>query len=115
MKSEFWWTKPNPKTTGYTRISQLGYYNTKEWKALRKMKIASNPLCEICLRYERLQPAEVVDHIEPITEDNIEKFYQYDNLQSLCNKCHWEKTNNKQSKYSKLLEGKKLQKELEND
>lgn len=101
--------------TGRTEISKLGYYNSKSWKDLRAFKISNNPLCENCLKNGVLRATEVVDHIEPITLNNTEKFLEYNNLQSLCNNCHWEKTHNKQSKYSRLKEGEELKKQLESD
>lgn len=103
-------------SSGYTIISQLGFYNKKEWKELRNLKISNNPLCEICYKEGRLVPAQCVDHIIPVTLENVsDKFYDYQNLQSLCNNCHYEKTHGRKTRYSKLEEGRKLKEELESD
>jgi 5-methylcytosine-specific restriction endonuclease McrA len=61
------------------------------------------------------KPAVLVDHIKPITEENIELFFSYDNLQSLCDSCHRSKTRKDNSRFAKLAEGKKLQLQMESD
>lgn len=110
--SNFHWM--NNKRKGYTRISQIGFYNSTDWKRLRNLKISNNPICEICEKEGRINPTEVIDHIIPVTVENVnEVFFDYNNLMSLCNNCHWEKTHGKRTKYNRLQEGERLRKELE--
>lgn len=71
------------------RIAQK--YKSKRWQKVRRQKILLNPLCERCDKKEIKTPAEIVHHKEHITDknymdDNI--FYNIDNLESLCLKCH---------------------------
>lgn len=65
-------------------------YYTYQWKKLRKAYIGENPLCEMCAKRGINTPARVVDHIKEIS-DGGEPF-DWDNLQSLCNECHYRKT-----------------------
>ena len=41
------------------------WYNSKQWKALRKYQLAREPLCRMCGASGRLTPATVVDHVTP--------------------------------------------------
>jgi 5-methylcytosine-specific restriction endonuclease McrA len=53
-----------------------------KWWRLRKLKLASNPYCEVCGLL-----ATEVHHIIPRQQDPS-KTYQWDNLQSICSLCH---------------------------
>lgn len=55
----------------------------KNWEKVRKMKLAMNPVCELCNKYEKL----IVHHLKPISEGG-EK-YDFNNLQTLCAECHY--------------------------
>ena len=75
-------------------------YNTPEWKALRKAKKMSNPICEICWKDGKVSPTEEIHHIKPILsgKDELQMMdiaYDYDNLISLCKECHHKIHNNK--------------------
>lgn len=70
-------------------------YQTKRWGRLRAIKIANDPLCELCAQKEPsiIRPAEDVHHIVSFmtTADPIKRkalAFDYDNLQSLCKECH---------------------------
>lgn len=58
------------------------------WEALSKMKRAENPVCEVC----NDEPAIAVDHIVPITGPEDPGRLDWQNLQSICNRCHAIKT-----------------------
>lgn len=58
---------------------------------VRKMFLKENPLCAECIKSGIITPALVVDHIEPHKGD-YEKFWDEDNMQSLCETCHNKKT-----------------------
>ncbi|WP_428222000.1 HNH endonuclease signature motif containing protein [Gaoshiqia sediminis] len=78
---------------------------------MRKLVLANSPLCKLCGK-----PATVVDHINPITLNNLSQFFEYTNLQSLCNRCHRIKTLNDRgidSRFSRLKEGKEIKESLE--
>lgn len=57
------------------------FYNSENWKRLRRMKLYKNPLCEWCNKV-----ANVVDHIKRLREGGSRNDLL--NLQSLCSSCH---------------------------
>ena len=78
-------------------------YQSKEWKLLRNAKREANPSCERCLELGKaagvkkgwVRPVQVIHHKIPIeTARNYEEMkaiaFRWDNLQSLCFKCHSE-------------------------
>jgi 5-methylcytosine-specific restriction protein A len=60
------------------------FYNSAQWKRIRKIKLSSNPLCELCN-----QEAKIIDHKKRIRSGGDR--YSMENLQSLCNQCHQQK------------------------
>lgn len=62
------------------------FYQSNEWRKLRALKLNEQPLCEECLRNEKLVKAQMVDHITPINKGGAP--LDIDNLQCLCNRCH---------------------------
>lgn len=83
-------TRKNENTL---RRERMQVYNTSRWRELRRVKLMYNPLCEMCLKDERVTPAEDVHHItsfmtvyDPDTRLNLA--FDYDNLMSLCKQCH---------------------------
>jgi 5-methylcytosine-specific restriction protein A len=69
--------------------NERGY--TNRWQKARKIYLSHHPMCAECLFNERLTPATVVDHIIPHKGD-YELFWDKDNWQPLCKKCHDKKT-----------------------
>lgn len=63
------------------------FYGSRAWKALRKVKLAADPLCEDCLEKGLLVPAAIADHIEPISVRPDLALAQ-ENLGSKCWSCH---------------------------
>ena len=55
------------------------------------MYLAAHPLCEKCLKEGRYTKATVVDHIKPHRGDP-KLFWDPDNWQTLCKRCHDKKT-----------------------
>lgn len=66
-------------------------YDTKRWDRWRKRFLDEHELCEHCKQKGILRSATVVDHIEPHRGDP-DLFWDWDNLQALCEKCHNRKT-----------------------
>jgi 5-methylcytosine-specific restriction endonuclease McrA len=66
-------------------------YHTQRWRKLRRAYYRSEyGVCEWCGG-----PGKIVDHIEPITNDNLndpQVTFGWDNLQLLCQECHNTKT-----------------------
>lgn len=68
-------------------------YASQRWKTLRGIKIHNSPLCEICEEKGLVVPAEDVHHIVSFmsTDDPCKRYdlaYDYDNLMSICKRCH---------------------------
>lgn len=71
----------------YNRDKEVqAFYTSKAWKSTRMHKLRDQPLCEECLRQNRITPAVLVDHIIPIKNGGAK--LDYNNLQSLCQVCH---------------------------
>jgi len=87
---------PRKKRTNQNkRIDLTDVYNSTRWRKLRTIKIANDPLCEVCLSKDIITAAEQVHHIhrfsDSTTEDEkISLAFDYDNLMSICSKCHTE-------------------------
>ncbi len=62
-------------------------YRTARWQRIREAKLSQEPLCRYCLRQEIVEAATVCDHIDPHKGDEA-KFFDPDNVQSLCARCH---------------------------
>jgi len=90
-------------------------YNTKRWITLRNYKLQLNPLCEVCEAAGKVEAATEVHHIHALKDENDDGFYDLDNLQAICTKCHRLETNLQNSKRSddNIERGKKLMKDLE--
>lgn len=81
------------------RKERMKIYNTQRWRDIRDWKMVSEPLCEECLKHNKTTPSEEVHHIKSFmtTDDPIKRSnlaYNYDNLMSLCKKCHQKMHNN---------------------
>lgn len=61
--------------------------NTARWRALRKLKLAQDPLCEDCRDHGRVEPASQVHHMEPLVR-RPDLAYSMENLLSVCTTCH---------------------------
>ena len=67
-------------------------YTTQRWQRLRRMKLQTNPLCETCLKQQRIVPATVVDHVLAVKAGGA-PYPALDELRSQCASCHNRKTN----------------------
>jgi len=57
----------------------------RAWKRIRDRYIKAHPLCEECEKQGLIVPAEEVHHILPVSKGGTNDF---DNLLSLCKRCH---------------------------
>lgn len=64
-------------------------YVSKEWRRLRRTKILAQPLCEVCLETETVEPATVIHH-RVLHNGDEAVFFDYDRLISLCRQHHEE-------------------------
>lgn len=66
-------------------------YKSKKWQKLRKQKLILDPFCERCLNKNIYSATYFIHHKEYVTDKNYEDdeiFFNIDNLESLCKKCH---------------------------
>lgn len=72
------------------------FYNSSAWLKCRASYISKvHGLCESCLARAKHIPGYIVDHIEEISQSNIDDPYitlNHENLQYLCLPCHNTKT-----------------------
>ena len=59
-----------------------------EWERISRMKRQQSPLCEVC----NDTTADDVDHIVPFNGVDDPKRTEWQNLQSICRRCHNGKT-----------------------
>lgn len=87
---------PKAKRSNQNKKKEIfDFYNCTRWRRLRLAKLADNPLCEICLSKGVIEPTTDIHHIKKFSEGSTkeemnELAYSYNNLQSLCSKCHIE-------------------------
>ncbi|WP_367341786.1 HNH endonuclease [Limosilactobacillus sp.] len=67
------------------------FYKTTAWKHMSRLFLENNPVCIECLKHGIVRKADVADHIVPIRKD-WSKRLDMNNLQPLCAKHHWQKT-----------------------
>jgi len=70
-----------------TREGRNKFYQATEWRLLRRTKLTHNPYCEECLKSGVNELATEVHHIIDIEKDPTQCL-KYDNLMSLCRRCH---------------------------
>jgi len=80
-----------PKTP--EKQERLNYYLSTTWRRLRQQKVKESPLCERCLAQGRVEPMREVHHLVKWfqfknEETRLRMFTDYENLYSVCTKCH---------------------------
>ena len=105
--------KPPKRKRDYNtprRKERQKFYNTSKWKALRLQKMQDQPICENCYYNGCITPAEDIHHIQsPFLKGYTrirknELMFDYNNLMSLCKRCHSEYHSNKIELNSKKYE-----------
>jgi 5-methylcytosine-specific restriction endonuclease McrA len=66
------------------------FYVSVRWRRFRSWYIKKNPLCQLCLASNRIEPAVMVDHIRELKDGGAP--LSEENAMSLCHKCHAVKT-----------------------
>ena len=70
------------------------FYKRKAWKDVRGFVLdRSHGLCERCLEKGTVKPADVVHHVIPLNESNVEDpniSLNPEKCMALCNQCHTE-------------------------
>ncbi len=61
--------------------------NTARWRAVRKIKLAQDPLCQDCIEQDLVVPATQVHHLEPLVR-RPDLAYSMENLLSVCTMHH---------------------------
>jgi len=75
------------------------FYQSKQWKMMRKRMFAKHKgLCVKCKENDKIVLADVVDHIIPYKVDKNKRLDEK-NLQTLCHRCHNQKTAEDSRKY----------------
>lgn len=77
--------------------AQRGYGS--RWQKARRIYLADNQACVRCG-----QPSTVVDHITP-PKENAELFWDMDNWQPMCKRCHDQKTASEDGGFGNLRRG----------
>ena len=82
-----------PQSNRHQAYDQLGrnkrakaFYNSISWRKLRS-ELATDPLCEECLKEGKLVPATIADHKEELLK-RPDLGLSYENLSSKCWPCH---------------------------
>lgn len=69
-------------------MAKYSFYNSQRWRKLRQfIIIRAGGICEIC----NVEKASIADHIEEVTDDNVNDpniVWNPDNLQAVCQDCH---------------------------
>lgn len=82
--------KTKPKA--FNREDRQKIYQSAKWKKLRLSKLMQQPLCEHCLAEGRTTLATQVHHLDSFLNYTgamrLQKAYNFNNLQSLCETCH---------------------------
>jgi 5-methylcytosine-specific restriction protein A len=79
---------PGTVTRSRDAAERQKLYATQRWRRLRLAHLKDNPLCVECDKQGLLVPAVVVDHAHGHAGDWRDRFFDADELQSLCQTCH---------------------------
>lgn len=74
-----------------SREARQRFYNSTEWRKLKEVVFAEEPLCRFCKEKGRLKLAEVVDHVIDII-DSPWLCLENSNVRPLCTQCHNSRT-----------------------
>ena len=75
-----------PKAQQRKEGDNMPFYNSKPWRTSSKVYRQEHPLCEVCLNFDQVVIAEVVDHLIPINE--LGSKLNNENFMAMCHSCH---------------------------
>jgi 5-methylcytosine-specific restriction endonuclease McrA len=104
MRKQYWLKKKekNHDDSIFTlRDKHQRFYQSKQWQQMRLYILSVQPLCQECLKEDRLEPSTVVDHITSLTIE-WSKRLDVDNLQGLCDRCHNIKSAKERVEYKRI-------------
>ena len=81
-----------------------------KWQKMRNDYIRLNPLCVVCMENGIVEKADVVDHILPLQYGG--DLFSLDDIQSLCNKCHIDKSSVEGREEAKATSAVRVSQEL---
>lgn len=79
-----------PKRIRKQKVDNSKFYQSKQWRKVRKLYVQQNPLCVHCLDRGLTTAVQEVDHIKPLRLGGAK--FDFENLQSLCKSCHARKS-----------------------
>ena len=85
MAAQNFITEPKP----LSRVERQRFYNRAAWKRIRRRVLKDHPLCQECLKWGRMAPSSVCDHVSPLWNDW--KGFIKGPFQGLCRSCHTDK------------------------
>ena len=94
--------KPNRQETPKRKLRQIAY-QSQSWRKLREVYMHQHPLCEECLKKNKVTPAQSIHHIKSPFEKgviNYQLLLDPNNLMAVCNECHGEIHNREQGNMS---------------
>lgn len=91
--------KPKRVDNNPLKKDRAKIYNSARWRELRSIKLINNPLCERCEKKGLTVQADDIHHKDSFTkyygDQRLYVAYDYNNLESLCKKCHQSEHNEK--------------------
>lgn len=102
-------------SNGQNKKIRSKFYSTDEWKKLRLAKLYETQLCEVCSAKGRIEKREIltlaedVHHLRSFMKggnynEQAMLFFDYNNLCSICKKCHSEIHNGKLKGCESIIE-----------
>jgi 5-methylcytosine-specific restriction protein A len=70
-----------------TREGRAAFYRSSSWQILRNFMLSRNPLCERCLKRDRITPGSEIHHRVELV-NYPEGRLDPSNLEVLCQECH---------------------------
>lgn len=97
----------SPKRVPYrneVKEQNNSFYGSMAWRRFRDTYVSLYPLCQECLKHDRVNPTEHIHHIKPFMSGNSEEerwrlFLDENNVIALCSTCH-HAIHNKINKYN---------------
>lgn len=84
------------------------FYSSRAWERRSKSYRQAHPLCERCMKKGRIEPSTCVHHIIHINKQNYkdaEILFNDNNLEALCDKCHYEEHHGNGTSFSFAPDG----------